>query len=84
MAKKAKQHAQKSLKKTMLKEVQGKLAESLKEYHKKISEKKFQKKLRKAGKILTDSLAKENITVVPKKEPKEKKVKTATASELVS
>ena len=43
MAKKAKQHAQKSLKKTMLKEVQGKLAESLKEYHKKISEKKFQK-----------------------------------------
>lgn len=84
MAKKAKQHAQKSLKKTMLKEVQGKLAESLKEYHKKISEKKFQKKLRKAGKILTDSLAKENITVVPKKEQKEKKVKTATASELVS
>jgi hypothetical protein len=84
MAKKAKQHAQKSLKKTMLKEVQGKLAESLKEYHKKISEKKFQKKLRKAGKILTDSLAKENITVVPKKEPKEKKAKTATASELVS
>ncbi len=84
MAKKAKQHAQKSLKKTMLKEVQGKLAESLKEYHKKISEKKFQKKLRKAGKILTDSLAKENITVVPKKEPKEKKVKTAAASELVS
>jgi hypothetical protein len=84
MAKKAKQHAQKSLRKTMLKEVQGKLAESLKEYHKKISEKKFQKKLRKAGKILTDSLAKENITVVPKKEPKEKKVKTAAASELVS
>ena len=84
MAKKAKQHAQKSLKKTMLKEVQGKLAESLKEYHKKISEKEFQKKLRKAGKILTNSLAKENITLVPKKEPKEKKVKTAKASELVS
>lgn len=84
MAKKVKQHTQKSLKKTMLKEVQGKLAESLKEYHKKISEKKFKKKLRKAGKILTNSLAKESITVVPKKEPKQKKEKSATTSELVS
>ncbi len=84
MAKKVKQHSQKSLKKTMLKEVQGKLAESLKEYHKKISEKKFNKKLRKAGKILTSSLAKEAITVVPKKEPKQKKEKSSANSELAS
>ena len=84
MAKKVKQHPQKSLKKTILKDIEGKLAESLKEYHKKISEKKFKKKLRKAGKILTSSLATENITVVPNKQPKPKKTNVVASSELVS
>ena len=84
MAKKVKEHTQKSLKKTMLKEIQGKLAESLKEYHKKISEKKFKKKLRKAGKILTNSLATDSITIVSKKQAKPKKAKTVAAPELVS
>jgi hypothetical protein len=84
MAKKVKQHTQKSLKKTMLKEIQGKLAETLKEYHKKVSEKKFNKRLRKAGKILSASLAIESITLVSKKQPKPRKEKTATPAELVS
>ena len=40
MAKKIKQTSQKSLKKTLLSQIEGKLTESLKDYPKKISEKK--------------------------------------------
>lgn len=84
MAKEVKQHKQKSLKKTILKDIEGKLAETLKEYHKKISEKKFKKKIRKAGKILSDSLTIKHIAIVPKKRAKQKKVTADSAAELVS
>ena len=81
MAKKVKQHQQKSLNKIILKEIEGKLSESLKDYHKKVSDKKFSKKLRKAGKILSRSVTKENISVVPKKLAKPKKVKSTSNTE---
>ena len=86
MAKKVKQHKQKSLKKTMLKEIEGKLAETLKEYHKKVSEKKFSKTLRKAGRILSQTLAVEHISIVPGKQPRQKKTKlvSQTGSEVKS
>ncbi|HEY4156008.1 MAG TPA: hypothetical protein VGM24_11290 [Puia sp.] len=85
MAKKVKQHSQKSIKKTILKDIEGKLAETLKEYRKKVSEKKFKKSLRKAGKILGNSVTIESIAVVPKKQSKSKKTTTnAAQTELVS
>jgi hypothetical protein len=70
MAKKNKQHSQKSLKKTLIKEIESKLGEVVKDYHKKISEKKFGKELRKVGKILSRSLAKEHITIAHKEKIK--------------
>jgi hypothetical protein len=84
MAKEVKQHKQKSLKKTILKDIEGKLAESLKEYHKKVSEKKFKKRLHKAGKILSESLTTKSITIVPKKQAKQKKVVGDSTAESVS
>ena len=81
MAKKVKQHKQQSIRKTMLREIEGKLAESLKDYHKKVSEKKFSKKLRKAGKLLSQSLVVKNISAVPGKQPKTKKTKRASQTE---
>lgn len=81
MAKKVKQHKQQSIKKTILREIEGKLAESVKEYHKKVSEKKFSKKLRKAGKLLSQSLAVKNISAVPGKQPKSKKTKRPSQTE---
>lgn len=81
MAKKVKQHKQQSIRKTILREIEGKLAESLKEYQKKVSEKKFSKKLRKAGKLLSQSLAIKNISAVPGKQPKVKKTKRASQME---
>jgi hypothetical protein len=78
MAKKTKQPSQKEVKKTLLKEVENKLAETLKGYYKKISDRKFEKEIRKAGKILSKHLTKEQITVVHKEKTKvpkkEKKV----------
>jgi hypothetical protein len=81
MAKKIKQHKQKSIRKTMLREIEAKLAESLKEYHRKVSEKKFSKKLRKAGKLLSQSLAVEKISAVRGKKAKPKKTKQASQTE---
>jgi hypothetical protein len=83
MAKKKKLDSQKSIKKVLLKEIESKLTEVAKEYHKKISDKKFAKEVRKAGKILSKSLAKEHITVVHKEKvkgpKKEKKTKEKVA-----
>ena len=76
MAKKNKQHSQKSVKKTLVKEIESKVGDVVKEYHKKISDKKFAKEIRKVGKTLSKFLAKEHISVVHKekvKAPKEKK-----------
>jgi hypothetical protein len=68
MAKKVKQ--KKSQKKAILDEIEGKLAETVKGYSRKTSEKKFKKNLHKAGKILSRSLTKDQITVVHKEKPK--------------
>ena len=54
-----------------------KLTDTVKGYHKNISDKKLGKQIRKAGRILTKSLTKEQITVVHKektKAPKKDKV----------
>ncbi len=85
MAKKSKQPSQKSVKKTLLIEIENKLTESLKGYYKKISDKKFEKEIRKAGKILSKHLTKDQITVVHKEKAKApKKEKKSTEKEVVS
>jgi hypothetical protein len=87
MAKKTKQVSQKSAKKTLLKEIENKLADTIKGYHRTISEKKFEKEIRKAGKILSKSLTKEQITIVHKeksKAPKKDKDKKVEEKEVVS
>lgn len=57
MAKKIKQTSQKSIKKNLLDQVENRITESLKDFSKKISDKKFRKTIHKAGKLLTRSLA---------------------------
>jgi hypothetical protein len=85
MAKKTKQPSQKSAKKKLLKEIEIKLADTVKGYHKKISEKKFEKDIRKAGKILSKSLTKEQITVAHKEKTKApKKDKKVEEKEIAS
>ena len=70
MAKKIKQTSQKSLKKTLLSQIEGKLTESLKDYPKKISEKKYRKTIRKAGKILTNLIALHPVKATSKNDKK--------------
>jgi hypothetical protein len=85
MAKKNKQPSQKSVKSALLKEIESKLSETLKGYYKKISDKKFEKEIRKAGKILSKSLTKEQITVVHKEKAKApKKERKIVEKEIVS
>jgi hypothetical protein len=85
MAKKSKKPSQKSVKKTLLVEVENKLTETLKGYFKKISDKKFEKEIRKAGKILSKHLTKEQITVVHKEKVKTpKKEKKVVEKQVVS
>ncbi len=85
MAKKTKQPSQKDIKKTLLKEVENKLTETLKGYYKKISDKKFEKEIHKAGKILSKHLTKEQITVVHKEKTKApKKEKKVAEKEVAS
>jgi len=85
MANKTKQPSPQSLKKTLLKEIEVKLADTVKGYHKKVSEKKFKKKLHKVGKILSKSLAKEQITVAHKEKVKDpKKEKKVPEKEIAS
>jgi len=73
MAKKIKHTSQKSIKKNLLDQVEGRLTESLMDFPRKTSEKKFRKTIRKAGKILTNSLATKPVTASTK--TKEKKTK---------
>jgi hypothetical protein len=89
MAKKVKQKSQKSLKKTLLSQVEVRLSESLVDLPKKISEKKFKKSVRKAGKILTRTLATKPVKVASKSETKKSMknkpvVKQETVAEAVS
>jgi hypothetical protein len=73
MAKKKKQPSQKAAKKLLLKEIVMKLTDTVKGYHKNISDKKLGKQIHKAGQILTKSLTKEQITVVHKEKTKRRK-----------
>ncbi len=70
---KTKKTNKKSLKKTLLKEVEGKLIESLKDFPKKIKEKKYKKRIHKAGKILSGSIAIKPIKSISKSDPKKSK-----------
>jgi hypothetical protein len=82
MGKKTKR-PQKAAKKMLLKEIEVKLADTVKDYHKKISDKKFGKHIHRAGKILARSLTKEQITVVHKEKTKQPtKVKKAPSKEV--
>ncbi len=85
MAKKSKQTTPKAGKKILLKEIEDKLKETVKGYHKKVSKKTLGKKIHKAGKILANSLTKEQITVVHKEKSKApKKDKKAAEQEIAS
>lgn len=70
---KSKKSSKKSLKKTLLKQVEGKLIESLKDFPKKIKEKKYKKKIHKAGKILSGSIAIKPVKSVLKSDQKKSK-----------
>lgn len=72
---KKKKRVQKSLKKTLLKQVEGKLVESLVDFPKKFGEKKYKRTIHKAGKILTKSIAVKPIKSVSKTETKKSKEK---------
>ena len=88
MAKKMKQNSLKSLKKSLLLKIEGKLSESLTEFPKKINEKKYKRVIHKAGKILTKSLvinpvkATENKTKQKKPKKKNPEIKTETVQTL--
>ncbi len=85
MAKKNKQPSRKSEKKTLLKDIESKLTEAVKDFHRKISDKKLEKKIHKAGKILSRSLTMEQIKVVHKEKAKApKKQKKVQEKEAVS
>jgi hypothetical protein len=85
MSKKNKQPGKKSQKKLLLKELENKLSETIKGYHKTTSPKKLNKQIHKAGKILVKSLTKEQITVVHKEKTQTpKKEKKVAEKELVS
>src|SRR3984885_6807809 len=82
MAKKIKQNSLKSLKKSLLLKIEGKLSESLTEFPKKINEKKYKRVIHKAGKILTKSLVINPVKATDNKtEKKSKKKKTETKPE---
>ncbi|HEY2348065.1 MAG TPA: hypothetical protein VGH64_03570 [Puia sp.] len=79
MGKKNKDQSPKSSKKSLLKEIETRIAETVKGFHKKSSEKKLEKQIHKAGKLLAKSLStKGQIKVVHKEKvnspKKEKKV----------
>ena len=86
MAKKNEAQSPKPSKKALLKEIETKIAETVKDFHKKTSEKKLGRQIRKAGKILAKSLTnKEQIKVVHKEKVKTpKKDKKVAEKEIAS
>jgi hypothetical protein len=85
MAKKNAQQSKKLLKKTLLKEIEAKLTDTVKGYQQKISGKKLEKQIHKAGKILAKSLTREKITMVHKEKIKaQKKEKNPAEKEVAS
>jgi hypothetical protein len=86
MGKKNKDQSPKSSKKSLLKDIESKITETVKGFHKKTSEKKLERQIHKAGKLLAKSLTtKEHIKVVHKKKAKSpKKEKKVAEKEVAS
>ena len=85
MPKEKKPSEKKGLKKSLLKEIEKKISESVKGYNRKISAKKLDRQIHKAGKILVRSLSAEQIKVVHKEKNKSpKKEKNVVEQEVVS
>lgn len=90
MSKKKNQQGKKSLKKSLVKEIENKLSETVKGYHRITSSKKLEKQIHKAGKLLAKSLTREQITVVhkgknkPPKKDKKVEEKKVEVKEVVS
>jgi|GEM_PF-5958622 len=86
MEKKNKDQSPKSSKKSLLRELESKIAETVRGFQKKTSEKKLEKQIRRAGKLLAKSLTtKEHIKVVHKKKTKSpKKDKKVAENEVAS
>jgi hypothetical protein len=83
---KNKDQSAKRSQKALLREIESKIAETIKGFHKKTSEKKLEKQIRKAGKLLAKSLThKKHIKVVHKEKTKApKKEKKVSEKELAS
>ena len=85
MPKEKKPNEKKNLKKSLLKEIENKLSETVKGYSRTISAKKLEKQVHKAGKILVKSLSPKQIKVVHKEKNKSpKKDKNVAEQEVVS
>ena len=86
MRKNNKDQSPKISKKSLLREIESKIAETVKGFQKKTSEKKLKKQIRRAGKLLAKSLTnKEQIKVVHKKKTKApKKDKKVAEKEVAS
>jgi hypothetical protein len=86
MGKNNKDQSPKKSKKSLLREIESKIAETVKGFHKKTSEKKLEKQIRRAGKLLAKSLTnKEHIKVVHKEKTKApKKEKKVAEKEVAS
>ena len=75
----------KNIRKSLLKEIENKISETVKGYNRKISAKKLDKQIHKAGKILAKSLTPQQIKVVHKEKNKSpKKEKKITEPEAIS
>jgi aminoglycoside phosphotransferase family enzyme len=86
MGKNNKDQSPKSSKKALLKEIESKIAETVKGFHQTTSKKKLEKQIRRAGKLLAKSLTnKEHIKVVHKEKTKApKKEKKVIEKEVAS
>ena len=86
MGKNNKDQSSKTSKKSLLREIESKIAETVKGFQKKTSEKKLEKQIHRAGKLLAKSLTnKEHIKVVHKEKTKApKKEKKVAEKEVVS
>jgi hypothetical protein len=86
MGKNNKDKSPKTSKKSLLREIESKIAETVKSFHKKTSEKKLKQRIRRAGKLLAKSLTnKEHIKVVHKEKTKApKKEKKVVEKEVAS
>ena len=86
MGKNNKNRSPKTSKKSLLREIESKIADTVKGFQKKTSGKKLEKQIRKVGKILAKSLTnKEHIKVVHKKKTKApKKGKKVAEKEVAS